>query len=199
MAKVDPKEITYEIAYDLNKQQAKEYLPVVNCRDCGITGWTSILNERSNATMTNLEAFYNRYFKENNEKIPEIKLHKMLYFAQIESIIQTRKPLFEEEFVAGKFGPVMPCIRAPYKSDQFNKKYTNDDLTPIMDSVFKTYSQTHPWVIAMISRGEFCYKKARKNIPIDEDSTNKIKTEDMFADAMRISLARKKAKTRTST
>lgn len=63
VAKVDPKEITYEIAYDLNKQQAKEYLPVVNCRDCGITGWTSILNERSNATMTNLEAFYNRYFK----------------------------------------------------------------------------------------------------------------------------------------
>lgn len=141
---------------------------------------------------------YNRYFKENNEKIPEIKLHKMLYFAQIESIIQTGKPLFEEEFVAGKFGPVMPCIRAPYKSDQFNKKYTNDDLTPIMDSVFKTYSQTHPWVIAMISRGEFCYKKARKNIPIDEDSTNKIKTEDMFADAMLVSLARKKAKTRTS-
>lgn len=63
VAKVDPKEIAYEIAYDLNKQQAKEYLPVVNCRDCGITGWTSILNERSNATMTNLEAFYNRYFK----------------------------------------------------------------------------------------------------------------------------------------
>ena len=67
VAKVDPKEITYEIAYDLNKQQAKEYLPVVNCRDCGITGWTSILNERSNATMTNLEAFYNRYFKADDK------------------------------------------------------------------------------------------------------------------------------------
>ena len=67
VAKVDPKEITYEIAYDLNKQQAKEYLPVVNCRDCGITGWTSILNERSNATIINLEAFYNRYFKADDK------------------------------------------------------------------------------------------------------------------------------------
>ena len=67
VAKVSPKDITYEIAYDLNKQQAKEYLPVVNCRDCGITGWTSILNERSNATMTNLEAFYNRYFKADDK------------------------------------------------------------------------------------------------------------------------------------
>ena len=68
VAKVDSEDITYEIANDLNKQQAKQYLPVVNCRDCGITGWVSILNERSNATMVNLEAFYNQYFKAD-EKI----------------------------------------------------------------------------------------------------------------------------------
>ena len=55
VAKVDPDEINYDIAHDLNKQQAKQYLPVVNCRDCGITGWVSILNERSNATMINLD------------------------------------------------------------------------------------------------------------------------------------------------
>ena len=34
VAKVDPENITYEIAHDLNAQQAKQYLPVVNCRDC---------------------------------------------------------------------------------------------------------------------------------------------------------------------
>lgn len=68
VAKVDSKEISYEIAHDLNKQQAKQYLPVVNCRDCGITGWVSVLNERSNATMTNLDAFYNLYFRAD-EKI----------------------------------------------------------------------------------------------------------------------------------
>lgn len=68
VAKVDNEEITYEIANDLNKQQAKQYLPVVNCRDCGITGWVSVLNERSNATMTNLESFYNLYFRAD-EKI----------------------------------------------------------------------------------------------------------------------------------
>ena len=67
VAKVDPKEVTYEIAHDLNEQQAKEYLPVVNCRDCGITGWVSILNERQNATMNNLEGFYNRYFKTDDK------------------------------------------------------------------------------------------------------------------------------------
>lgn len=67
VAKVDPKEVKYEIAHDLNKQQAKQYLPVVNCRDCGITGWVSILNERNNATMTNLESFYNLYFRADDK------------------------------------------------------------------------------------------------------------------------------------
>ncbi len=67
LAKVDREEVTYEIAHDLNAKQSKEYLPVVNCRDCGITGWVSILNERQNATMGNLEGFYNRYFRADDQ------------------------------------------------------------------------------------------------------------------------------------
>lgn len=67
LAKVDGDNITYEIAHDLNAQQAKQYLPVVNCRDCGATGWVTILNERQNATMTNLEGFYNRYFQTDDQ------------------------------------------------------------------------------------------------------------------------------------
>lgn len=67
VAKIDSDKISYEIAHDLNKQQAKQYLPVVNCRDCGITGWVSILNERSNATMINLDAFYNLYFRADDK------------------------------------------------------------------------------------------------------------------------------------
>ena len=69
VAKVDRESVTYEIAHDLNSQQAKEYLPVVNCRECGITGWVSVLNERQNATMNNLEGFYNRYFKGDDKVI----------------------------------------------------------------------------------------------------------------------------------
>ena len=69
VAKVSPKNVTYSIAHDLNTQQAKQYLPVVNCRDCGATGWVSILNERMNASIVNLEAFYNRYFEADDKVI----------------------------------------------------------------------------------------------------------------------------------
>lgn len=67
VAKVSDNEVIYAIAHDLNTQQAKQYLPVVNCRDCGATGWTSILSERRNATVNNLDAFYNLYFKADDK------------------------------------------------------------------------------------------------------------------------------------
>ncbi len=56
-------DVTYGIMHDLNSQQAKQYLPVVNCRDCGLTGWVTILNSHRKATMPRPESFYNLYFK----------------------------------------------------------------------------------------------------------------------------------------
>ena len=62
MGKVSPSDVTYAIESDLNRNQKKHYLPVINCRDCCATGWVSFLNERNNVTMTDLRAFYNRFF-----------------------------------------------------------------------------------------------------------------------------------------
>ena len=62
VGKVSDKEVTYSIAHDLNEEQSKHYLPVINCRDCGATGWVTLLNDNQCATIGNLEAFYNKYF-----------------------------------------------------------------------------------------------------------------------------------------
>lgn len=69
LAKVSVDDIKYALASDLNDQQAKHYLPVVNCRDCGETGWASLVNERGNLNITNLNAFYNLYFKQDKKVI----------------------------------------------------------------------------------------------------------------------------------
>ena len=62
MAKVDDKNIDFSLASDLNEMQAKHYLPVVNCRDCGETGWASIVNEMGSVELPDLTTFYNLYF-----------------------------------------------------------------------------------------------------------------------------------------
>ena len=68
VAKVTDNKVEYALATDLNEQQAQRYLPVVNCRDCGETGWVSVANERGNVTIHDLSAFYNLYFK-NDSKV----------------------------------------------------------------------------------------------------------------------------------
>ena len=62
---------------------------------------------------------FNRYQETMGEKIDEMKLHKLLYFAQRESIIQRNEPLFAEVFYGWKFGPILKEIRSAYHEDAF--------------------------------------------------------------------------------
>ncbi len=67
LGKVSADDINYAIESDLNRNQLKQYLPVLNCRDCGSTGWVSYLNERRNVTLPDLRAFYNKFFQFEND------------------------------------------------------------------------------------------------------------------------------------
>ena len=58
-----------------------------------------------------------RYWHQFGKRIDEMKLHKLLYFTQRESIIQTGTPLFEDCFEAWKYGPVLVARRQRDKSD----------------------------------------------------------------------------------
>lgn len=64
VAKVGKAEdITYALYTDLNDDQAKHYLPIVNCRDCGETGWVSLKNECGSVEISDIRTFYNLYFR----------------------------------------------------------------------------------------------------------------------------------------
>ena len=62
LGRVSAQNIDYMLAPDLNEQQRKAYLPIVNCRDCGATGWAGVLDENHHATIKSLETFYNLFF-----------------------------------------------------------------------------------------------------------------------------------------
>lgn len=75
MAKVDDSNIQFALATDLNEQQSKQYLPVVNCRDCGQTGWASIMDEQGSVQLSDLNTFYNLYF-DGSSKIRMVFPHR---------------------------------------------------------------------------------------------------------------------------
>ena len=60
---------------------------------------------------------YDEYKRQSGEVIDEMKLHKLLYFAQRESLAITNEPLFEEEFEGWKYGPVSREVRTHFTVD----------------------------------------------------------------------------------
>ena len=95
---------------------------------------------------------YNRYFETKGERIDEMKLHKMLYFAQRESLIQKNEPLFEETFYGWKFGPILKEIRNAYRDSSFLNEIDEVvvcRIKSIMDKVFEEYADKDSWSLSM--------------------------------------------------
>lgn len=124
------------------------------------------------------------------KKIDEMKLHKLLYFVQRESFIQTGEPLFSEKFEAWKFGPVMVKIRRHYKDDDFKSNDIYDRIKSIIDTVFETYSNTGSWSLSMMSHEEISWQNARVGIPEGVNGNKTMANEDIKSDADRVKALR---------
>lgn len=139
--------------------------------------------------MTVASYIANRYQAEQGERIDEMKLHKLLYFAQRESLIRTNEPLFAETFRGWRFGPVLAEIRGPYKEDSFDKTVSDaalGDAKEILDSVFADYAGKDSWSLSRLTHGEICWKKSRKGIAPSVSSDNPIPLDDIRLDADRM-------------
>lgn len=118
-----------------------------------------------------------------------MKLHKLLYFAQRESIIQTGNPLFNATFRGWKYGPILKEIRDSYKADSFVPVTCQSDIVemkPIIDIVFEQYAEKDSWSLSRLTHGEYSWKKSRKGVPENVNSDNAIDVEDIRVDADRV-------------
>lgn len=132
---------------------------------------------------------YNRYFETKSERIDEMKLHKMLYFAQRESLIQNNEPLFEEVFYGWKFGPILKEIRAAYRDGTFLvhiDKQCIERITSVMNKVFEEYADKDSWSLSRLTHGELSWKNSRKGISESANSDNPIDINDIAKDADRV-------------
>ena len=129
-----------------------------------------------------------RYEEVYDQKIDEMKLHKLMYFAQRESLIRTGEPLFDAEFQGWRFGPVLPALREVYKASDFAplEELELGEDQAALDAVFNEYAETDSWNLSLLSHGEICWKRSRKGIAPHESSSNPIPLEDIRADADRM-------------
>lgn len=134
-----------------------------------------------------------RYMKEYGHHIDEMKLHKLLYLTQREAIIQTGEPLFNDQFEAWKYGPVLYIIHKHFQSGDLNAKLSVEAIKkykPIFDTIFSTYAPKRSWSLSTLTHGEYSWRKARGGYAPDDPCQTKIKTDDIRIDADRIKTRR---------
>ncbi len=131
----------------------------------------------------------NRYYDEFNSRIDEMKLHKLLYFAQRESLIQNDTPLFDATFYGWKFGPVLKEIRVAYRDDTFYEVIPLNvigRIKNVIDRVFDEYAAKDSWSLSRLTHGEYSWKQSRIGIPDGENGNVPMKLSDIYIDADRI-------------
>lgn len=130
-----------------------------------------------------------RYEKEFGEKIDEMKLHKLMYFAQREALAQTGEPIFNATFRGWKYGPVLTELRKPYQSDTLAKPVAEAvarELAPVMDAVFEEYAHMPSFSLTRLSHGELSWRNSRKGIAPADVSDRPMELADIRQDADRI-------------
>ncbi len=123
-----------------------------------------------------------RYMREYDERIDEMKLHKLLYLTQRECLIQTGEPMFEATFHAWKLGPVLPEIRHLYKLDALKGTLSKDDeekYARVLDYVFVEFAPKRSFVLSNLTHGEYSWTHAREGYSKYEDSDVPMLTEDI--------------------
>lgn len=134
-----------------------------------------------------------RYQKDYGKRIDEMKLHKLLYFAQRECLVQLCTPLFPEKFQAWKYGPVLVSVRHLYKEELLDTPLTEKTVrkyAEVFEKVFSQYAVKDSWSLSALTHGEYSWKHARQGVPDGENCTNEMDIDDIRVDAQRIKTRR---------
>lgn len=131
----------------------------------------------------------NRYKERSGEILDELKLHKLLYFAQRECIAITNEPMFSEIFKAWKFGPVNKEVRNAYKAGNlavYMPKTVSDDNIYILNNIIEQYGVYTSWALSDMTHNEASWANARVGLKPDENGNNDMKIEDIYKDAEKV-------------
>lgn len=132
---------------------------------------------------------YTKYEEMSGEVIDEMKLHKLLYLCQRESLAILSEPMFTEDFKGWKFGPVCVEVRRGYKNDKgfsVDTKAISDEMGYIVRNVVFQYGAYESWKLSKLSHDELSWKNARKGIPNGQNGNNTMKLEDIREDAKKV-------------
>lgn len=144
-------------------------------------------------TLSVARNFYDKYVTDFGENMSEMKMHKLMYFVQRESLMYDNVPLFAESFLGWKYGPVLQSVREEYRKEYpFNDvdKEISKRSTELVMSILQKYGAMSPWKLSGISHNELSWKRSRMGLKSGENGSRRLEIEAIRVDAIRELLAR---------
>lgn len=134
------------------------------------------------------EYIFKEYYRVTGELIDEMKLQKLLYFSQRETLAILNKPLFNEEFEGWKYGPISREVRTVFTKDGINTgtEDIKSESKYIINNVILEYGSLASWKLSEISHKEVSWLNSRKDLKDGENGDRKIKLEDIKEDAKKV-------------
>lgn len=123
-------------------------------------------------------------------EMTNMKVQKLLYYAQSLHLALYDEPLFDAEIQAWRYGPVCPPAyqfyrdfegqQLPIPTKEFVQQIS-DEEKKLLEEVWEYFGGYHAYRLSDMTHLEFPWKKARKGLPPDASSTEPILPEDMKA------------------
>ncbi|MEG3858359.1 Panacea domain-containing protein [Microcoleus sp. herbarium12] len=121
-------------------------------------------------------------------EMTNMKVQKLLYYAQSLHLALYNEPLFEAEIQAWRYGPVCPPAYKFYsefeaKQLPIPQQESLLQLLPqkkeLLEEIWEYFGGYHAYRLSEMTHGEFPWKKARKGLPPQASSTEPILLNDM--------------------
>ncbi|MEM9155560.1 MAG: type II toxin-antitoxin system antitoxin SocA domain-containing protein [Cyanobacteria bacterium P01_F01_bin.33] len=131
---------------------------------------------------------FRAYEDGREEQMTNMKVQKLLYYAQSLHLALFDEPLFDNEIQAWRYGPVCPQAYHFYSGfeakqlpipNQSSLSEISSEIKELLEEVWDYFGQHHAYYLSGMTHVEFPWKKARKGIPREARSIEPIKLEDM--------------------
>lgn len=139
-------------------------------------------------TLNVAKYLYETYLERFKHPMDEMKMHKLMYFVQRESLMLNKSVLFEEPFLGWKYGPVLASVRSEYlKKNMFSSVSGTvcEETKSLVNSVLNRYGAVSSWKLSSLSHNEFSWKCARKGLGSSDNGNVKLTVNAMKVDAAR--------------
>ena len=146
-------------------------------------------------TLVVAKQFNELYKAENGCDMDQMRMHKMMYFAQRESLMYNKTLLFDASFKGWKFGPVLTEVRSEYTTGKMFSDVTDslsESARELVESVYARYKSLSSWKLSSLSHGEMSWRCSREGLAPEENGNVKMKLANMKVDAARELMRRKK-------